>query len=69
MLSKDNTLNLDEMNKNLLSLSLTLFSMQLKNLPQVCAIPFIALIIFLFLLLKVKLVLFMRYTCPYVVNK
>ena len=69
MLSKDNTLNLDEMNKDLLSLSLTLFSMQLKNLPQVCAIPFIALIIFLFLLLKVKLVLFMRYTCPYVVNK
>ena len=69
MLSKDHTLNLDEMNKNLLSLSLTLFSMQLKNLPQVCAITFIPLIIFLFLLLKVKLVLFMRYTCPYVVNK
>ena len=44
------------MNKNLLSLSLTLFSMQLRNQPQVCAIPFIPLIIFLFLLLKGKLV-------------
>ena len=43
--------------------------MQLKKHLQVCAIPFIPLIIFLFLLLKVKLVFFRRYTCPYVVNK